>query len=261
MTDHLRTDFADGIAWLTFNRPGVRNATSVEMLQALHATLLRIEADEQVRVVVLRGAGDHFMAGGDIRAFAAIADEPPAERRAAMQQRLSVSAPIFSLLQRLPQPVLGSVRGAVAGGGVGFLLACDLAIAGSDARFVLSHVRLGLSPDGSSTWHLPRAAGMKKAKQMALLGQAIDAPTALEWGLVNEVVAPGEVSAATERIARQLSASSPRALAQAKRLLNASLGNSLAEQVALEGEAIGLCAETPDFVAGLRSFQDRRNKP
>lgn len=259
MTGHLRIERdAHGIAWLTFHRPEVRNATSVEMLQALHAALLRIEADPAVRCVVLRGAGDHFMAGGDIVAFAAVAEQPAPERRAAMQERLAVSAPIFSLLERLPQPVIASVRGAVAGGGVGFLLSCDLAIAATDARFVLSHVKLGLSPDGSSSWHLPRAVGMKKAKQMALLGETVNAQTALAWGLVNQLVAPDEVQAATERMARQLAASPPRALAHAKRLMNRSLGNSLAEQVALEGEAIGLCAESEDFVAGIRAFQDRR---
>jgi len=259
MTDHLRTEQDDhGIAWLTFNRPQLRNATSEEMITALHGTLLRIEADPSVRCVVLRGAGDHFMAGGDINAFAAIASQPAPERRALMQERLARSAPIFSLLERLPQPVVASVRGAVAGGGVGFLLSCDLAIAASDARFVLAQVRVGLSPDGSSSWHLPRTVGMKKAKQMALLGEMLDAPTALAWGLVNQVVAPEEVHAVTERIARQLAASPRHALAHAKRLLNRSLGNSLDEQVALEGQAIGLCAESDDFVAGIRAFQASR---
>lgn len=248
----------EGIAWLTFNRPEARNATSVEMLDALHEHLLRIEGDRSVRCVVLHGADEHFMAGADLGALEAIASLPPQERRTAMQQRLARSTPIFSILQRLPQPVLASVRGAVAGGGMGFLLACDLAVAATDSKFMLAQAKVGLSPDGSSTWHLPRAVGMKKAKQMALLGEMIDAPTALAWGLVNWVVAPGEVSTWTKRVAGQLAAGAARSMSRAKLLLNASQVNALAEQVALEAQAIGQCAETDDFVEGLRAVRDKR---
>lgn len=259
MTDHLLYELdAHGIAWLTFNRPAARNATSVEMLEALHHRLLRIEGDPAVRCVVLRGAGGHFMAGADIGALTTLIAEPPQERRASMQERLAVSAPIFSLLERLPQPVVASVRGAVAGGGIGFMLSADLAIAASDSKFVLSHVKIGLSPDGSSSWHLPRAAGMKRAKQMALLGEMLDAGTALDWGLVNWVVPPEQVQSETERVAHQLAATASRSLAQAKRLLNRSFENPIAAQVALECQAIGLCAETDDFVEGIRAFNEKR---
>jgi len=259
MTDDLLCDVdADGIAWLTFNRPAARNATSIEMIEALHARLLRIEGDASVRCVVLRGAGEHFMAGADLGALEAIAALPPLERRTAMQQRLAKSTPIFPILQRMPQPVLASVRGAVAGGGMGFLVACDLAVAASDSKFVLAQAKVGLSPDGSSTWHLPRAVGMKKAKQLALLGETIDAPTALAWGLVNWVVPPADVHGQTQRIARQLAAGAALSMAQSKKLLNAAPGNSLAEQVALEAHAIGLCAGTDDFAEGLRAVREKR---
>lgn len=259
MTDDLLYELdGDGIAWVTFNRPQARNATSIDMIEALYAQLLRIEGDPSVRCVVLRGAGEHFMAGADLGALEVIAALPPQKRRVAMQQRIGLSAPIFSILQRLPQPVVASVRGSVAGGGMGFLLACDLAIAASDAKFVLAQVKVGLSPDGSSSWHLPRSVGMKRAKQLALLGEMLDAPTALAWGLVNWVAAPDEVHAQTQRVARQLATSAARSMAQAKRLLNASAGNPLAEQVALEAQAMGLCAEVDDFAEGLRSVRERR---
>lgn len=257
--EHLLTEVdPEGIAWLTFNRPAVRNASSIEMIDALLHSLLRLEADSSVRCVVLRGAGEHFMAGGDIGAFARIAESSPAERRAAMQERLSRSALIFTVLDRMRPPVIASVRGAVAGGGVGFLLSADLAVAAEDSSFVLSHVRLGLSPDGSSSWHLPRAIGMKKAKQMTLLAETVDAPTALAWGLVNWVMPAAEVEAFTLRIARQLASTAPEALAQAKALLNAAPNRSLAEQVVREGEAIGRCAETAEFVQGIQKFMSKR---
>lgn len=256
--DLLHERDADGIAWLTFNRPEVLNATSLAMIDALHAQLLRIESDASVRCVVLRGAGGHFMAGADLGALEAIAALPAGERRGAMQERLAKSAPIFPLLQRLPQPVVASVRGAVAGGGMGFLLACDLAIAASDSKFVLAQAKVGLSPDGSSSWHLPRAAGMKRAKQLALLGETIDAPTALAWGLVNWVVAPEAVEDETRRIVRRLAAGAPQSLAQARRLLDVSGANDVAAQVALEVQAMGACAQTEDFPEGLRAVREKR---
>lgn len=206
----------------------------------------------------MRGAGGHFMAGGDIAAFAKVAELEPQERRVAMRERLAVSAPIFPLIERLAQPVITSVRGAVAGGGMGFFLSCDLAVAASDAKFILSNVKMGLVPDGSSSWHLPRTTGMKVAKQIALLGEPVDAATALQWGLVNWVVPPEEVQAETERIARRLAALSPRALGQAKRLLNTAQANTLADQVMLEGESIGDCAQTEAFPAAVRAFVDKK---
>lgn len=248
-----------GVVYLSFNRPEVCNAASLDMLDALLGHLLRIETDAGVRCVVLRGAGAHFMAGGDINAFAAISESSARDRRAAFEQRLARSALIFSVLQRLPQPVLACVRGAAAGAGIGFLLSCDLAVASSGARFVLSHVKLGLSPDGSSSYHLPRSIGMKRAKQMALLAEAVDAQTALDWGLVNWVVDEGNLESETDRIARQLARGAPRSLALAKSLLNRSSANTLAQQLYLEGQTIGLCAETEDFVEGARAFLGKRS--
>ncbi len=246
------------IAWITFNRPKSRNATNVEMLEALHARLLQVEADSSIRCVVFRGAGEHFMAGADLGTLETASRLPPRDRRAAMQQRLAKSAPIFTLIERLPQPVLASVRGSVAGGGVGFMLACDLVIAANDTKIILAQVKVGLSPDGGTTWHLPRAIGMKRAKQLALLGESLDATTALAWGLVNWIVEPDRVQAETERIANQLAAGASRSLTQAKQLLNRAPDHGLADQVALETQGLGLCAETEDFVEGLRAVRQKR---
>lgn len=259
MTDHLlyhRDD--DGVVTLTMNRPQMRNASSLEMLDAMHRHLLAIESDPSIRCVVLCGSGEQFMAGGDVAAFAEMAKLAPPERRTALQMRMAKSAPIFPLIERLPQPVVASVRGTVAGGGLGFLLACDLAVAADDSKFVLSHVKLGLSPDGSSSWHLPRTIGVKKSKQMAFLADVVDAQTALQWGLVNWVVAPTEVAAFTARLVARLAGSPPESLAQAKRLLNQAPSMTLSEQVAAEGHAIGLCAQTPEFVEGVTAFMEKR---
>jgi len=249
---------ADGIAWITFNRPAARNATSIEMIDALHAKLLQIDGDGTVRCVVLRGAGEHFVAGADLGALEAMTLLPPQERRAALQARLARSAPVFSLIERMEQPFVASVRGAVAGGGVGLMLACDLVVAATDSKFVLAQIKAGLSPDGGSSWHLPRAIGMKRAKQFALLGQNIDARTALSWGLVNWVVPPEEVHEHTLRIAQRLASGPARGLAQAKHLLNAAMRSDLAEQVALETHGMGVCAETGDFVEGVQAARQKR---
>jgi len=257
--DHLLYHLdASGIAWLTFNRPDSRNATSIDMLEALHGHLLRIDGNSAVRCVVLRGAGAHFMAGADLAALDEISGLPPAERRIAIQQRLARSAPVFSLIERLRQPVLASVRGAAAGGGLSFVLASDLAIAANDAKFLLAQVKVGLAPDGGSTWHMQRSIGMKQAKQLALLGEPIDASTALAWGIVNWVVAPDAIEAETARIARLLAAGATESLAQAKQLLNLASGNGLAEQVSLESRGLGLCAQSDDFPEGIRAARNKR---
>lgn len=257
-TQDLLISVDEGIARLTFNRPEARNAVSPEMLEAILAFLMRAEQDRAIRCIVFSGAGGQFMAGGDIRSFTTVADQPPAERQRAFESRVARNAHLFNVLQRLPQPVISSVQGTAAGAGLGFAIASDLVVAARSAVFVLAHVNVGASPDAATSWHLPRAIGVKRAMAMALLAEPLKAEAALAQGLISHVVDDAELGAFTDKLARRLAQGPAVALAQAKSLINRSLGNTLAEQLAAEALSMGLSAASDDFVEGPRAFLEKR---
>lgn len=257
-TEDLLISLDQGIARLTFNRPQARNAASPEMLEALLAFALRAEHDRSIRCIVLNGAGGHFMAGGDVRSFTTIAELPPQERLQNFESRVARNAHVFNVLQRLPQPVIASVQGTAAGAGLGFAIASDLVVAARSAAFVLAHVNVGASPDAATSWHLPRAIGIKQAMRMALLGEPVKAEAALAQGLISHVVDDEALSAFTDELARRLANGPGVAMAQAKALLHRSLASSLPDQLAAEARSMGIAAATEDFIEGPRAFLEKR---
>lgn len=257
-TEDVLIAVEDGIARVTFNRPQARNAASPEMLEAITSFLLRAEGDRSIRCIVFSGAGGHFMAGGDVRSFTAIAELPPIERQRNFEVRVARNAHLFNVLERLPQPVISSVQGTAAGAGLGFALASDLVVAARSAAFVLAHVNVGASPDASSSWHLPRAVGVKRAMAMALLAEPLKAEAALAQGLISHVVDDAELESTTLRLAQRLARGPSVAIAQAKSLINGALGRTLAEQLAAEARSMGLSAASEDFIEGPRAFLEKR---
>lgn len=254
----LLTEIDGPIARITFNRPKFRNALTAGMLDAMSEFLKRVEQDPTVRVVVMTGAGEHFMAGGDVGGFAAAVDAPPAERRADFERRARSGVPVFAVMERMPQPIIAKVRGACAGASVGWVAASDFVLVSDTALFVVAHAALGTSPDGACTWHLPRTVGLRKAKEMVLLGDRMSAQEAVDFGLANRLLADAELDAATEALAQRLAKAPSLALAQAKRLLNRAGGNTLAQQMDEEAVAFGYCAGTEDFAEGVRAFTEKR---
>lgn len=258
MDEPVLLRLADGIATITLNRPTVLNALDGAMVDGLTAALERIEAISDLRVVVLEGAGAGFMAGGDIRAFQAVMDRSPAEKRVYFERFIHRFHPIIVMLQRLPLPVVARVHGAVAGAGMSLMLACDLAIAAEDAVFTLAYCHLGTSPDGGSTYFLPRHVGSKKAMEIALLGDRFDAATALQLGLVNRVVPAAELDRHVAALAARLAHGPRAAYAATKLLLNQSTGATLDTQLQAEAERFAACAATPDFAEGVAAFLAKR---
>lgn len=259
MSEHeLLTEVDGAIARITFNRPKVRNALTTGMVTGMREFLKQIEHDDAVRCVVMAGAGDHFMAGGDVQGFAGAVDATPAERQADFEQRALIAVNLFAVMERMPKPIVAKVRGAVAGASVGWVAASDFAIASENSLFVIAHVMLGTSPDGAVTWHLPRAVGLRKAKEMALLGDRVSADEAQKYGLVNKVVPDTDLDAETEKLLARLAAGPTKAIGAAKILLNQSSENTLAKQMELEAQSFGACAATEDFVEGVSSFVEKR---
>lgn len=258
MTDTVVTQIADGVATITLNRPAMLNALDESMARELNRTALAVEHDGAVRCVVIRGAGEHFMAGGDITYFRRALELDSGRRREVIGEIIAEVHGAVAALQRMPKPVIASARGAVAGFGVSLVAGCDLALAAEDSMFTLAYRHIGASPDGGGTWHLPRVLGMKRAMELALLGERFDARRAEAIGLVNRVVATAELEGETALLARRLAEGPTLALASAKRLLNASWGADLEEQLDAEAEGFARCALSDDFAEGVTAFCEKR---
>ncbi len=258
MEDPVLLRIAGAVATITLNRRKVLNALDGAMADGLAAAFERIGGEAALRVVVLAGAGAGFMAGGDIRGFQEVMSLAPAARRAYFERFIHRVHPMIVAMRRLPLPVIARVHGAVAGIGMSLMLAADLAIAAEDAVFPLAYCHLGTSPDGGSTFFLPRHVGSKKAMEIALLGDRFDAAEALRLGLVNSVVPAAELDGRIEALAARLARGPRNAYAAAKRLLNQSTLASLETQLQAEAENFAACAATPDFAEGVAAFLAKR---
>lgn len=258
MSEAALLEIADGIGTITLNRPAAMNSLDRNLSEALIARAHEVEVDPAARCVVVRGAGECFMAGGDIKYFGGWIDSAPDERRAIMYRMIHEMHPSVIALRRMPKPVIASVHGACAGFGMSLMLACDLAIAAEDTVFTMAYANLGTSPDGSSTYTLPRVVGMKRAMELSLLADRFDAARALGLGLVNWVVPRAGLAAETEKLAKRLAAGPTRAYAGTKALLNGSLQSSYEEQLQAELESFGACAASDDFAEGVKAFLEKR---
>jgi len=247
----------NGVVTLTLNRPQVRNALDLAMLEALEAALLDLHKNPQCRVVVIRGAGDTFMAGGDIKHFAGVlqSGQLPSQLFSLMLSRVNL---IVQLMRTLPQPVMAVVQGACAGFGVSLALACDLVLASDNAKFTLAYDRLGLTPDGGSSWQLVHTLGLKRATELVLLGDIIDASTAQNWGMVNRVMPEAELNDTAAQIAARLMTGAAATQARAKNLLNFASELSLAAQLDAEAEHFAHLANSPNFAEGVAAFMAKR---
>lgn len=242
------------IATIRFNRPAALNAIDQAMAESLLTICRTLVSATDIRVVVLCGAGNAFMAGGDLACF-------HADKAAAAQTAEKLITPLneaLMILTTLPQLVIASVHGAVAGAGVSVALACDLCIAADDTRFNLAYSRIGASPDASATWSLPRVVGLRKALELTLMAENIDAAEALRLGMVNRVVPAVSLADETEALARRLASGPSFAYGQIKSLLRASVGNSLKQQLDAERDAFHACAATADFAEGVDAFFEKR---
>ncbi|SFV12657.1 enoyl-CoA hydratase/isomerase family protein [Pseudoduganella namucuonensis] len=242
------------IARIVLNRPAVLNAVDVEMAEALLAAIKAVAGDPAVRVVVLKGAGKAFMAGGNLACFQA---DPAQAERSAERLIRPLNEAVLALTQ-LPVPVIASLRGPVAGAGVSLALACDLAVAADNVSFNLAYARIGASPDVSGSWYLPRIVGLRKAMEIALLTGTVEAAEAGALGLVNRVVAAGRLDEETDCLARRLASGATAALGATKRLLHESHTRGLAEQLEAERAAFCACTRTGDFAEGVAAFYARR---
>jgi 2-(1,2-epoxy-1,2-dihydrophenyl)acetyl-CoA isomerase len=252
---HVLIERDGAAATLTLNRPEARNAFDKALVADLNAALADVAGDDEVRAVVLTGAGQSFSAGADLKA----GFEPTAQGHPDVQTALRDGYhPIIEAIRTMPKPVVAAVNGAAAGIGCSMALACDLVLAGESAFFLLAFVNIGLVADGGSSLVIPERAGFARAAEMALLGERIPAAKALEWGLVNRVVPDGELAEHAHELAARLAQGPTRSYAGTKRQLNAWLYGRMREQLELEAAIQQELATTHDFAEGVQAFVEKR---
>lgn len=252
MTDPVLYEVRGDVAVLTLNRADAANTLDLAMGRALLSAALRCEA-EGVRAVVLTGAGKAFCFGGDLRGM--VSGSMPVEPY--LKELTTHLHASIARFMRMDAPVVAAVNGTVAGAGVGLLAMADLAILASGAKVSLAYTGVGLTPDGGTSFLLPRAIGAKRAMELILTNRALSAAEALEWGLVNQVVADADVLGEALKLAGRLAAGPKGAFGKSKRLLAASLG-ALEAQMSLESEAIAGQAATAEGREGINAFLEKR---
>ena len=246
----LRYEVKEAVATLTLDRPDAYNALNLTLGRELFHATLEADEDSTVRCIAVTGAGKAFCAGGDVKDFA----EAGARVGVVIKELTTYLHGAVSRLARTAKPVIMGVNGIAAGGGMSFALAGDLVVAAESAKFTMAYSRIAASPDGSSSYFLPRLIGLRRSLELHYTNRVLTAREALDWGLVNRVHADAEFPGALAALARELAAGPTLAFGRAKQLFHQSTQESLETQMELEAQAIAACGHTEDFQAGVKAF-------
>jgi len=252
--ESIELDVREGVAHLTLNRPEAANCVDAKMAGELMHAALHCDEDPRVRAVLLSGRGAMFSGGGDLKSFSELGDELPFY----LKETTTALHAAISRLSRCQAPVVCAVHGAAAGGGFSLACACDIVLAAESARFTMAYTKAGLTPDGSSTYFLPRLVGLRRALELALTNRTLSAAEAVEWGLATRVIPDRDLASETEKLAAKLAQGPTVAYGSAKRLLRGGGEESLETQMELESRAIADITRTEDAREGVRSFLEKR---
>lgn len=249
MTEHVIVTTEAGVMEIKFNRADKRNALTQPMYGAVADAFAHAAEDSAVRCIVLCAAGDHFSAGNDISDFAG--------RPAVATNTESQTTRFLRAISTAPKPIVAAVQGNAVGVGVTMLLHCDLVIAAATARLALPFANLGLVPEAASSLLLPRLVGWQRAAEAFMLGDVIDAATALSWGMVNRVVEQADMLATAHALAQRLATKSPGALRHTKALMRGAPAE-IAERMRVEGAIFGAQLQSPEAREAFAAFFEKR---
>ncbi|MEV6768439.1 enoyl-CoA hydratase-related protein [Nocardia sp. NPDC051030] len=252
--DTIEYSVADGIATLCLNRPAARNAIDLRLAEELLIVARRCAGDRNIRAVLITGNGPALTVGGDIEYFT----ESSAAYGELFRRMTGPFHEAFRILSRLEVPIVTAAHGSVAGGGLGFVYIADFVLAAEGTKFATGFAAIGLSGDGGGTWFLPRLVGPRRAAQMYLRNRVLDAHEAADWGLITEVVTPGELAVRADALVRELAAGPTKALGQMRALLRASWDNTLSEQFVEESEALAATGNSADAAHAIECFAAKR---
>ncbi len=242
------------VATITMNRPERYNALSMRMIEEFLEVVSACDEDREIRTVILSGAGQAFCAGGDVKEFVEHLEGISSH----VKHLLTFFHGAISRMTRMSKPVIAAVNGVAAGAGMSLAMACDLAVAAESARFTMAYSKIGATPDGSSTFFLPRLVGLRRALELTYTNRVLTAREAESWGLVNRVAPDAEFASAVNALANELAAGPTLALGRAKRLFLMSEHESLETQMENETQFIALSSKTADFREGVKAFVEKR---
>jgi 2-(1,2-epoxy-1,2-dihydrophenyl)acetyl-CoA isomerase len=248
---------SDGAATIELNRPGALNAWNAQFGRDLLAALQGAAQDDAVRSVVVTGAGRGFSSGADLKDISG-GDTTPEGRPDVYKTLTERYHPIMEAIREMPKPVIAAVNGPAVGIGCSLALCCDLILAAESAYFLLAFVNIGLIPDGGSSLFLPTRVGMARAMELSMLGERLPAPKALEWGLINRVVADDRLLEEAAALAARMAGGPTRAYAGAKSQLNNWLYTRMPEQLELEARNQQEMVASADFLEGVTAFVQKR---
>ena len=254
MYSTLLFDVKDGIARITLNRPEALNSLNLELSRDLMHAVLECDEDSRIRAVVLSGNGRLFCAGGDLKTFTTLDERLPYY----IKEVTTYFHGALSRLTRMNPPVVSAVHGFAAGAGMSLALACDLVLAAETARFSVAYTRVGLTPDGSMSYFLPRLIGLKRALELTLTNRVLSAQEALDWGLITRVVPEGELLSQAIACATQFAEGAPKALGAAKRLMHGGWSETLETQMENESQTIAAMTRSSDTHEGIEAFIEKR---
>jgi 2-(1,2-epoxy-1,2-dihydrophenyl)acetyl-CoA isomerase len=252
--EHVTIERAANVATLTLNRPDAYNALNLALGRELFAASLELDEDPEVRCIVVTGSGRAFCAGGDVKDFV----DSLGRIGAHIKELTTYLHSVISRLCRSDKPVIMSVNGIAAGGGFSLALAGDLVIAAESAKFTMAYSKIAASPDGSSSYFLPRLVGLRRAMELYFTNRVLTAREAVEWGMITRAVPDAELTATVALMARELAQGPSKAFGVAKRLFHQSTWESLETQMELEAQGIAACGHTDDFRAGVTAFAEKR---
>ena len=253
----VNVSMTDGVATVQLNRPDALNAWNRQLGEDLLSALREARRDEAVRSVLIEGAGRAFSSGADLKDVSG-GETTPDGRPDVYKTLTERYHPIMIAIREMPKPVIASVRGPAVGIGCSLALCCDLILAAQSAYFLLAFVNIGLVPDGGSSLFVPTRVGMARATELAMLGERLPAEQALQWGLINRVVADEQLAEESAALAARLAAGPTRSYAGTKRQLNNWLYSRMEEQLELEAQIQREMAGSDDFLEGAMAFVEKR---
>ncbi len=245
----------DGVAWIILNRPEALNAWTRQLGEELIAALDHVAEDPAIRALVITGAGRAFSSGADLKAGGAFGPDGKPDVLTPLRE---VYNPLLLRVRTLPKPVIAAVNGGAVGIGCSLALACDMLIASESAYFLLAFVNIGLALDGGASMLLPGLVGHARAFEIAYKGERLPAAKALEWGVVNEVVAPDQLESTAGALAKRFAAGPPGSYAGIKRMINAAAYDAFEQHLDAEALIQQERAESADFIEGVVAFTQKR---